>query len=596
MEIHRRPTDVADAAREVATLLRPRLEGKRQRLELDCPAVPLALADPTRVRQILTNLVTNAHLYTEHGGSIGIAVGATAHHVVIAISDDGRGMTEEEVEHAFDRFYRGRSEAEAGGTGLGLAIVRSLVELHGGDIRVRSAEGEGTTFTVRLPRALEAGEAGPAPRHALHGRRVLVVDDEPEIAALIAERLAPFEVEAVVAESGRAALERLRAEHFDAVTLDILMPGMSGFEVLRTLRADPELRGIPVVVVSVFSGREALAGEWVVAQADRRGRARRRAGAGDPGRPRASGRRRPARAARDARADARGPGDRARVGHRRARRHRAVPRALLRGGPDRRRPPRPGVRRCGRWISAAGGCGARSSSSPTGIAAPGSPGSTPNRCRSPTQGRRYWGCCGPSRSRFRGGLESADELEMLKGALEARAEQAVEKERQLERYAADLRETFKQERARAQQLRRSYVATVRALANAVEARDAYTGKHAERVAAYGLATARAGGLSLAEDSRDRVRLPPARRRQGRGARRDPLQARAADRCRARGHGAPHGHRLGDPSRDRLPRGGQAGRALTTTSAGTAAATRTGSPGRTSCPPLACSRSPTPSTP
>jgi CheY-like chemotaxis protein len=93
---------------------------------------------------------------------------------------------------------------------------------------------------------------------------VLVVDDEPEIADLIARRLEPYRVETVVAQSGADALERLRSETFDAITLDILMPGMSGFEVLRTLRADPQLRGIPVVVVSVFSGREALAGEWVV--------------------------------------------------------------------------------------------------------------------------------------------------------------------------------------------------------------------------------------------------------------------------------------------------------------------------------------------
>src|SRR5436190_8475738 len=83
---------------------------------------------------------------------------------------------------------------------------------------------------------------------------------------------------------------------------------------------------------------------------------------------------------------------------------------------------------------------------------------------------------------------------MLKAALAERAEQAIEKERQLERYAADLRETFKEERARAQQLTRSYMATVRALSNAVEARDAYTGKHAERVAAYGIEIARALGL------------------------------------------------------------------------------------------------------
>ncbi|WP_354700299.1 Cyclic di-GMP phosphodiesterase response regulator RpfG [Paraconexibacter sp. AEG42_29] len=98
------------------------------------------------------------------------------------------------------------------------------------------------------------------------------------------------------------------------------------------------------------------------------------------------------------------------------------------------------------------------------------------------------------------GADSRDaELAELRAELDRQHKLAAEKERQLERYAADLRETFKQERARAQQLRASYVATVRALANAVEARDAYTGKHAERVAAYGLAIARQAGLKLADD-------------------------------------------------------------------------------------------------
>jgi len=91
-----------------------------------------------------------------------------------------------------------------------------------------------------------------------------------------------------------------------------------------------------------------------------------------------------------------------------------------------------------------------------------------------------------------------DEIGSLRAMIAERERQAADKERQLERYAADLRETFKRERARAQELRRSYMLTVRALANAVEARDAYTGRHAERVAAYGLAIARAGGTPLAE--------------------------------------------------------------------------------------------------
>ncbi len=95
---------------------------------------------------------------------------------------------------------------------------------------------------------------------------MLVVDDEREIAELIAGQLAPLEVQATIAASGEEALALLRAEHFDAVTLDILMPGMDGFEVLRKIRADPELRATPIVFVSVFSGRQELAGEWVVSK------------------------------------------------------------------------------------------------------------------------------------------------------------------------------------------------------------------------------------------------------------------------------------------------------------------------------------------
>jgi len=268
-EIHRRPTDIAEAVREVATLIRPRVDEKAQRLEVELPdGLPLALADPARVRQILINLVTNAHHYTDRGGTIVLALSATPHHLVMEVADDGRGMTEEQIEHAFERFYRGHGDGahHPSGTGLGLAIVRSLVELHGGEITIASSPDEGTRFTVLLPRAPDTAEGLPAPRHVLHGRRVLVVDDEREIARLIARRLEPFDVETVTVTSGEEALEHLRTGRFDAITLDILMPGMSGFEVLRTLRADPRMRGIPVVVVSVFSGREALAGEWVVAK------------------------------------------------------------------------------------------------------------------------------------------------------------------------------------------------------------------------------------------------------------------------------------------------------------------------------------------
>ena len=267
LEIHPRPTDVPELVEEVTGLMAARLVERDQDLRIDMePDLPRALADPGRLRQVLTNLLTNAHLYTPEGGQLTVRAAATQGQVVIDVSDTGPGMTAEQVDHIFDRFYRGSQGSSQPGTGLGLSIVRSLVvDLMGGAIDLVSAPGEGTTFTVRLPRAgADADRA--VRREALAGRRVLVLDDEEAVAELIAERLTSYGVEAVVENDGARALERLRTEHFDALTLDILMPGMSGFEVLRALRGDEQLRALPVVVVSVFSGREALSGEWVVAK------------------------------------------------------------------------------------------------------------------------------------------------------------------------------------------------------------------------------------------------------------------------------------------------------------------------------------------
>ncbi|HVL97171.1 MAG TPA: ATP-binding protein, partial [Solirubrobacteraceae bacterium] len=264
LEIQRRPIAVEEAVREVATLMAPRIDAKRQTLELDiAPALPGADADPARVRQIVTNLVTNAHLYTPDGGRIQVRVGASADDVLLTVADDGRGMTPDQLERIFDRFYRG--DGHGPGTGLGLSIVKSLVELHDGSIDVSSRPGEGTTVTVRLPRA-QAAAALTEPRAALRGRRVLVIEDDPAGGRLIAAQLAPYGVDAAVVQDGEAALEALRRETFDAVTLDILLGGMDGFEVLREMRDDPELRRIPVIVVSVLAGDDALAAEWSVSK------------------------------------------------------------------------------------------------------------------------------------------------------------------------------------------------------------------------------------------------------------------------------------------------------------------------------------------
>ena len=165
----------------------------------------------------------------------------------------------------FDRFYRARARGRPRpGTGLGLSIVKSLVEVHQGRIEVDSEPGRGH----HVPRPAPRGRFRPASKslEVIRGRKVLIVDDEKDIAELIRRQLAPHEISARFATSGDEAMRLLRTERFDAITLDILMPGMDGFEVLRQIRADPELRATPIVFVSVFAGRSELSGEWVVSK------------------------------------------------------------------------------------------------------------------------------------------------------------------------------------------------------------------------------------------------------------------------------------------------------------------------------------------
>jgi signal transduction histidine kinase len=267
VEINRRPIDVGEAVTEVTELIGPRIANKGQRLDVHiAPTLPLAMADPSRVRQIVANLVTNAHLYTQEGGHIEVAVEPDRAWVQIKVSDSGIGMTEEETSRVFERFFRGgNGSAASPGTGLGLSIVKSLVDLHSGEVVVESELGRGTTFQVRLPAAIR-GPQSTESLAAIRGRHVLVVDDEREIAELIARQLAPLNVSATIATDGDEALALLRTGRYDAVTLDILMPGLDGFGVLQAIRQDPVLRTTPIVFVSVFSGSHSLAGEWVVAK------------------------------------------------------------------------------------------------------------------------------------------------------------------------------------------------------------------------------------------------------------------------------------------------------------------------------------------
>ncbi|HEX7278182.1 MAG TPA: HAMP domain-containing sensor histidine kinase [Solirubrobacterales bacterium] len=173
LSIRPQPTEVAPLIDDVVRTMRAQTEAGNQSLTENVPpGLPLISVEPDRIRQILVNLLTNAHEYSPEGASIGVSARALGTEVEISVTDDGPGIPAEQLERIFDRFTRGDAglTQRVGGTGLGLAISKSLVELHGGSIVAESAVGQGSTFRVRLPVAAApavdgegaGGQASPA--------------------------------------------------------------------------------------------------------------------------------------------------------------------------------------------------------------------------------------------------------------------------------------------------------------------------------------------------------------------------------------------------------------------------------------------------
>jgi len=264
IELRRATVDLARLIRGVADTLRPLVEAKQQRLTLDmAEPLPPVWADADRLAQVLTNLLSNAHKYTPAGGAIGVGARAENGAVRVEVRDTGIGLSREDQAQLFSRFFRAKNRAvqEVGGTGLGLVITRSLVEMHGGTIAVSSAPGQGSTFSITLPAseappAAAAEEPAAAAGRGQPGARILVVDDDPDIANLIRLYLERADYQVLIARDGVEALRLAQAERPDLITLDILLPDMDGFKVLEHLKADPVTFTIPVLLLSVVADAE----------------------------------------------------------------------------------------------------------------------------------------------------------------------------------------------------------------------------------------------------------------------------------------------------------------------------------------------------
>ncbi|MDM8551078.1 ATP-binding protein [Desulfobacterales bacterium HSG2] len=295
LQLRTKPLDMRSVT-DVILMLSQTLVGNREiqlvnQIEPDIPGV---LADENRVQQILHNLVGNAVKFTETG-TVSVSAEVRDEHLAVTVSDTGIGIPEEKLESIFRSFEQadGSTEREYGGTGLGLAVTKQLTELHGGQILAESEPGKGSRFTFTLPvsgdKAEPARAAGiierdtrvagisaePAeteqtgepdianipPENLCKGKlcRILVVDDEPVNLQVLKNQLASGYYSVTPASGGKEALDAVESgQKFDLVLLDVMMPGMSGYEVCRHLRERYKPDELPVVMLTAKNRVEDL--------------------------------------------------------------------------------------------------------------------------------------------------------------------------------------------------------------------------------------------------------------------------------------------------------------------------------------------------
>jgi len=221
-------------------------------------------SDRGKLDQVLQNLISNAVKFTEHG-KVAISARIDEGNVYIEVTDTGVGIPENELPYIFDEFRQvdGSTSRHFEGTGLGLAIVKKFVEILGGNISASSRLGEGSTFSLVLPiewqgsvEAAQSLQLAKQTRPQPQKETILVVDDEPAVVEMIAGYLAGEGYSTLTATCGQEALKLAKAHHPLAMTLDVMMPDMDGWEVLQKLKNDPETADINVIIASMSDDRE----------------------------------------------------------------------------------------------------------------------------------------------------------------------------------------------------------------------------------------------------------------------------------------------------------------------------------------------------
>jgi signal transduction histidine kinase/DNA-binding response OmpR family regulator len=274
MDLYLETFEIPDLVRDVAATVDSVVQTKGNHLTVELhPALSSMHADLTKLRQILFNLISNAAKFTENG-EIKLTAKRTLDDgkpwVHFAVSDSGIGIPADRIDRIFEEFSQADESTTRnfGGTGLGLAITRRFCQMMGGDVEAKSTLGEGSTFTIRLPEAVEIAaeevEAAvpeptpiPTPTPETHEaeRTILVVDDDPNALDLLGRTLQAAGFRVVTCNDGREVLRVARTLRPSAITLDVIMPEVDGWDVLQSLKNDPETCDIPVVMVTMTDDR-----------------------------------------------------------------------------------------------------------------------------------------------------------------------------------------------------------------------------------------------------------------------------------------------------------------------------------------------------
>lgn len=265
---------VADAAKIVLHAVeasRPLMEKKKQHLRLDLPTEPVELeVDDARLAQVISNLLNNASKYTDPSGQITLTLAREGEFAVVRVCDTGVGLSEESLSKIFEMFAQVDStlERSQGGLGIGLTLARTLVELHDGTLTASSAgPGCGSEFTIRIPakpRSLQpmtaptpsSPQPAKPPGAGKAGRKVLVVDDNRDSATTLAMLLKLSAHTVEKAHDGEEALEAAQRFLPEVILLDIGLPKLNGYEVVRKLREQPWGKGMKVIALTGWGQEE----------------------------------------------------------------------------------------------------------------------------------------------------------------------------------------------------------------------------------------------------------------------------------------------------------------------------------------------------